>query len=144
MTDPLSSEAALASFLEGFETGSWPGPEWKHVHHVIMAACYLTDLPLDTATQTIRTGIQRYNLSQGGQNTDTSGYHETLTIFWIRIIHRFLDTLPAGQSRLENARAVAAEFGPQRDLFKPYWSFDIVNSVEARRAWLPPNLASLD
>lgn len=137
--DPLSSDEALASFLRGFEDGTWPVKEWTHRSHVIMAACYLTTLNETAATPVIRDNIRRYNLAQGGQNTDTSGYHETLTIFWIRVIDRFLESLPASLSRLDKIRAAADEFGGRGRLFEEFWTFDVVKSVEARRRWIAPD-----
>lgn len=137
--DPLSSAEALASFLRGFEDGTWPVKEWTHRSHVIMAACYLTALNEADATSVIRENIRGYNLAQGGQNTDTSGYHETLTIFWIRVIDRFLRSLPPALSRLDKIRAAAGEFGGRSRLFEDFWTFDVVKSVEARRTWIAPD-----
>ena len=28
--------------------------------------------------------VGRYNEAVGGKNTETSGYHETITVFWIK------------------------------------------------------------
>jgi hypothetical protein len=139
MNDPLSSEEALSAFLRGFEDGSWPGKEWTHRSHVIMAACYLTAESADNVTPLIRNNIKKYNLSQGGENTDSSGYHESLTIFWIRVIDDFLRHLPASLPRLAQVKAAADEFGDRRKLFEDYWTFDVVKSVEARRAWVEPD-----
>jgi len=134
-----STEAALEQFLSDFETGVYPKQHWTHQAHVVMAAAYLTKLSREDATQRIRTGIPAYNTAQGGENTDTAGYHESLTIFWIHIVARYLESLPEPMTRLDRVRSVAAEFGQQRGLHKDYWSFDVVNSVEARRNWVPPD-----
>ncbi|MEZ5355112.1 MAG: hypothetical protein R2762_20955 [Bryobacteraceae bacterium] len=134
----MESEASLDAFLRGFEDGSYPSTEWTHEAHIVMATAYLAALPIEDATAHIRGRIPAYNLAQGGQNTDTSGYHETLTIFWIRILADWL-TGRTESSRLEKVRAAAAEFGQQRKLHEGYWSFDVVKSVEARRIWVPPD-----
>jgi hypothetical protein len=92
-----------------------------------------------------RTGPSAYRDSAlqrqpGRQNTEDSGYHETLTCFWHDAIRDFIATLPAGLDRLAVARAVMAEFGPRRDLFREYYDFDVVNSRQARAKWIPPTL----
>jgi hypothetical protein len=38
---------------------------------------------------------------------------------------------------------LVAEFAPRRDLFREYYSFDVVRSVEARRSWMPPDVKRL-
>lgn len=144
MSDPLESEASLDVFLRGFEEGSYPKAEWTHRAHVIMAAAYLSRMSPEQALPVIRERIKAYNLAQGGENTETSGYHESLTVFWIAVVSRFLGGLDAGIVRLEKVRRAADYFGARRDLFKAYWSFDVVTSVEARRGWVPPDSRPLD
>jgi len=51
--------------------------------------------------------------------------------------------MPADLPRLETVRALVGELGPRRDLYKGYYSFDVVRSVEARRSWVPPDVKPL-
>ena len=129
-------EAALQSLIAGFEDGTWPGAQWRHSSHLALAACYILDYP--DAMNLLRTRIARYNESQGGKNTPDSGYHETITRFWVEIISRLMADLPPGLTRLEVARRVVACFGDRRDLFRDYYDFDVVTSREARATWVPP------
>jgi hypothetical protein len=139
LADPLKSEAALDTFLAAFETGTWPHSAWTHTSHVIMAGCYLLAWPEAEATERIRQGICRYNESQGNVNTADSGYHETLTIFWIQTIRAWLAGEPPGRTRLDVVRSLAEEFGSRRDLYKDYYSFDVLGSREARAQWIAPD-----
>jgi hypothetical protein len=134
----LASEASLNALIAGFEDGSWPKAQWTHAAHLTVGACYILDG--DSALHRLRTGIPRYNVSQGGKNTEDSGYHETLTGFWHNVIRDFIATLPSGLDRITIARAVVTEFAPQRDLFRQFYDFDVVNSREARAKWIPPTL----
>jgi hypothetical protein len=141
LPDFLSDEAALSALISGFEAGTWPGKQWTHATHLALGACYILDGRDDSedALDRLRTGIPRYNVSQGGVNTEDSGYHETLTCFWHNIIRDYIGTLPAGLDRLATVRAVVTEFAPRRDLFREYYDFDVVKSREARARWIPPN-----
>jgi hypothetical protein len=132
----LEDEAALQSLIAGFEDGTWPGAQWRHSSHLALAACYILDYP--DAMNLLRSRIASYNESRGGKNTPDSGYHETITRFWVEIISRFIGRLPPDLSRLEVARRVVASFGNRRDLFRDYYDFDVVTSREARAAWVPP------
>jgi hypothetical protein len=134
----LASEAALEALIAGFEDGSWPRAQWTHAAHLALGACYI--LEGDAALDRLRIGIPRYNVSQGGKNTEDSGYHETLTCFWHDVMRDFIAALPSGLDRLAIARAVVTEFAPQRDLFRQYYDFDVVNSREARAKWIPPTI----
>ncbi len=139
----MESEDDLDRFLEGFENGTWPKEKWTHQAHVVMGGCYVLAHGVETATRLARERIPRYNVAQGGENTDANGYHETLTVFWIRVIAAFLSALPVAHSRLEKIRALSEHFGTRRDLFKSYYSYDVVQSKAARREWVPPDLREL-
>jgi len=139
LPDPpfLESEAALAQFIEGFERGTWPKSQWTHAAHLSMACWYLCLLPKNEATERIRSGIRHYNVAVGTANTPESGYHETLTLFWIELISR---TYRGEQSRpLEMARLMVDRFGSRRDFFRDFYTFDVVQSREARARWIPPD-----
>jgi hypothetical protein len=139
--DPLDSHESLRQFIGEFEAGTYPIDKWKHREHVIMASWYLMHLTTHEATPTIRAGIQRYNVSQGGQNTATSGYHETLTILWIHILAKALQS--ATGDVLTRVRAMASEFGMKAGLYREYYSFDVLKDVEARYQWMEPDLQPL-
>jgi len=50
-----------------------------------------------------------------------------------------LEEMGAGANKLDKVRCVVKEFGSRRDLFKQYYSFDVVGSREARSRWVPPD-----
>jgi hypothetical protein len=140
--DPLANPAALDAFIASFLDGTFPAAEWHHREHVIMAGWHLLRYTADEATPLIRERIRSYNEASGGANTAATGYHETLTIFWIRVLVARLSELD-GLEPLEKIRALAGEFGSSAGLFKEYYSFDVVKSTEARLAWVEPDLRRL-
>jgi hypothetical protein len=139
----LDSEEALSQFLDCFERGTWPKPEWTHAAHIAVAGCYLIGYSDEEAADRARSGIQHYNQCVGTINSDHSGYHETLTLFWLALVRARLRQLDAGTARIDSVRILVAEFAPQRDVFREYYSFDVVRSMEARRSWLPPDAKPL-
>jgi hypothetical protein len=122
-----------------------PKPLWTHGAHLAVGAWYLVSFPEEEAIERMRTGIQNYNECAGTANTEDSGYHETLTRFWLKIIAGQVSGLLSAsrtltlQEKLKAVRRVVEEFGGQRDLFKKYYSFDVVSSREARARWVPPD-----
>lgn len=129
--------------LQGFENGSFPHDQWNHAAHLRVAGCYLLAHPQEEALRRMREGVRRYNESTGGKNTDDSGYHETLTRFWIAVAGAFLAGLANNTSRAERIQALVSEFGSRRDLFRDYYSFDVVKSRAARRDWIAPDVKPL-
>jgi hypothetical protein len=134
----FDTEESLNEFIAAFEDGTWPVADWKHAHHLVMAACYILAYGRDEALERARFNIPRYNEAQGGRNTEDSGYHETLTVFWIDAVAR---ELPNVKSRVEAVRHVIGELASKRDLWRNYYSFDVVKSSEARKVYLLPDLS---
>jgi hypothetical protein len=137
----LASEAAFAEFVERFERGTWPKAHWTHSAHLAVACWYLMSLPKAQAISRVRDGIRSYNQAVGTANTPDSGYHETLTLFWMETIGRALGGPARSGSVLEAARQVVVQFGSRSDLFRDFYTFDIVKSREARAKWVPPDAA---
>jgi len=139
MTGFLASEAALAAFLEDFENGMVSRAVWTHSAHVAMAACYCISYDESTALAKVRGSIRRLNQCLGNRNTEEDGYHETLTVFWLSVVRSFLTAHPP-HSRPEAARSAVAEYGGSSGYFRRFYSFDVLNSREARARWIPPDL----
>ena len=143
--DFLDNEQSLADFIHQFERGTLPKATWTHAAHLAVGAWYLASFPEEVAIERMRKGIRHYNECVGTRNTADSGYHQTLTLFWLGIIVGQVSDLPSAsrkrtvQEKLEAVCRVVNEFGGQRDLFKQYYSFDVVASREARARWVAPD-----
>ena len=92
LADPLPpiTEATLDVLLRDFETGMIPKAQWTHATHLAVGGCYLLKHSEHEALERLRRGIRFLNERQGVANTPTGGYHETLTRFWLTVIHHFL------------------------------------------------------
>ena len=134
----LATDDALADFLNRFEQCAIPKEEWTHAAHLAMAGAHLLTKPLDEALDAARLGIKRFNRHHGG---DPSKYHESLTRFWVYLCHAFLQE--RGLAGAEAARALVGEFGRKSDLFRDYYSYDVVRSERARTAWEAPDRQAL-
>lgn len=131
----LASPEDFAAFIDTWERGALPKTAWTHAAHVAVGACYAVRHGADAFAHT-RAGILRHNDAVGTPNTDTSGYHETLTRFWVDVLAAFTAGL---DDEWRAACAAVARFGSVRDYHAQFFSYDVVRSVEARRAWSPPD-----
>jgi hypothetical protein len=134
----LQDEARLAEFFATWEAGKLPKSEWTHAAHVAMAAWHAYEYGVDATFARMKAGIIRHNESVGTANTETSGYHETLTRFWAGEICAVIGAGNYG-SRFEAVRAAVRKFAEERDRFRRFYSFDVVGDRRARREWIPPD-----
>jgi hypothetical protein len=132
----IASREILEAFIQAWEAGVLPKAEWTHAAHVAVGAYYRVRYP-STAFERTRSGILRYNEAVGTSNTETSGYHETLTRLWSLVLAKTVEGFTDPWEAVSHA---VEKFGQVRDLHSLYYSFDVVRSTEARRTWIPPDL----
>lgn len=135
----LASERTLDAFLAAFRDGTLPISSWTHGAHVAMAAAVLWDTPVVRALDDIRDAIKRYNVSQGGENSESSGYHETLTRLWLGVVAAALAGVPTGSTRLDAVRHAYRAFARRSAYHRDWYAFDVVKSTQARREWVAPD-----
>lgn len=135
----LSSADAFTAFVDAWERGVLPRAEWTHPAHVAVGACYAVRYGADALAH-MREGIRRYNGAVGTPNTDTSGYHETLTRFWATVVG---GAVAGMDDEWRAARLAVDGLGEDRDRHTLHYGFDVVRSVVARRSWVPPDLADI-
>jgi hypothetical protein len=143
MTLLPTTEPEIDAFLTAFEDCTLPKSRWTHSAHLFTGACYVHAHGCDLATDLMRERIRRYNVAVGGQNTPTSGYHETITVAWIKLLDRLhRDSAPI--TRADFAALAIERFSSDRNPFRQYYDFDLAASTEARLSWVPPNLRDFD
>jgi hypothetical protein len=137
------TEQEIDGFLAAFEEGTLPKKRWTHAAHLLTGACYVYRLGELGAIEKMRLCVRRYNEAVGGKNTETSGYHETITIAWIKLLAKLLCESPP-MERAAFAALAVKRFEADRNILRRYYDFNLASSVEARRTWVPPTLASFD
>ncbi len=130
MIDPATTET-----FERFCDRSLPKPEWTHEAH--LRVCWAT-LATRRRAETIaflRTAISAYNEATGVENNPTSGYHETLTCYFVGAV-----------ASLEAPRISAVLTADRCRTSAPlaHWSQKVLFSSHARATWIAPDLAPLD
>ena len=139
----FASEAEITRIGEGLFACTLPRTEWTHAAHFAAALWLMRYRPDLDAAQTMPGLIRAYNESVGRVNDDSGGYHETITLASLRAARGVLDAYPPDMPvhRIVNALMWSSLANPNWLL--EYWSRDRLMSVEARRAWVEPDLKSL-
>jgi len=127
------------SLVKAFENRTIPKIDWTHEAHLAVALYYCRTRPFAVAKNLMRDGIYWLNDSHGTPNTDDSGYHETLTVFWLKRIWNFLDERMDTLSLADLANELIERF---HDPALPlrYYTHRLLFSTSARHEYLPPNL----
>jgi len=87
--------------------------------------------------------IRRYNESVGGVNSDSEGYHETITRVFLHGVRLFLAEANPRKPLHELVNELLRSPMGRRDWPLRFYTPQRLFSVEARRKFIPPDLAAL-
>src|SRR3954453_9909197 len=110
MMHDYKTEEDVLELVRCFENASVSRDEWKHAEHLVVALYYVSRHDIVTAALKMRAGI--LNLLTKGFGVDLSKempYHETVTIFWIRVVAKF-DAAKNGASFGDKVTEMIAKF----------------------------------
>ena len=139
---PFKTEAEIAHVGEGLLARTLPRAEWTHEAHIATTCWIIVERPDIRPERDLPDLIRRYNESVGGVNSDSEGYHETITQLFIRTLRAALARSEGeGLAARVNAILLAPEGG--RDWPLRFYSRELLFSREARLGWVQPDLAAL-
>lgn len=137
------SDAEIEHVGEGLLARSLPRGEWTHEAH-LAATTYLLLKRRDIETDEELPGIiRRYNESVGGVNSDTEGYHETITRLFLSGVRLFLVEADCAAPLFDLVNELLLSPMGRRDWPLRFYSPERLFSVEARRHFVDPDLRPL-
>lgn len=131
MTPPMNAVKAADAIADAMTACRLPKSEWTHEAHVQAGLSLVLRLGAKQALATLREAIPRYNVSTNTPNTDTGGYHDTLTVYYVWAINELLREGISPENIVSHplvSRTAALDF----------WNHDDLFSVDARRHWVSP------
>jgi hypothetical protein len=139
----FTSDAEVAHIGEGLLACSLPRSQWTHEAH-LAATTYLllrrSEVDLDHALPGL---IRRYNESVGGVNSDSEGYHETITRVYLHGVRLFLSEADLQEPLWKLVNALLLSPMGMRDWPLRFYSRGRLLSVEARLKFVTPDIANL-
>ena len=139
----FATDAEIERIGEGLLARSLPRAEWTHEAHLAATTYLLTrrpDIDLDVRLPAI---IRRYNERVGGVNDDTQGYHETITRVFLHGVRLFLREADLADPLHELVNELLLSPMGRRDWPLRFYSGERLFSVDARRHFVPPDIAAL-
>ncbi len=137
----FSSDAEIERIGRGLIARSLPKAEWTHAAHFAAAFCLLRCPHVD-AMRDMPGLIRAYNEATGTPNTDTSGYHETITLASLRAARAWLEARPHASLHSALEALLLSPFG-RSDWLLTYWTRPVLFCVAARRTWIEPDVKPL-
>jgi hypothetical protein len=129
------------NFLKQFESAAWPKADWHHRQHIKVAYLYLHRYPLEIASVKISENITAYNKAHGVEESLTSGFHETMTQAWLRLVYFTL----CEYGPVENADAFFEQHPQlsQKQVLRFFYTRERFLSPEAKATFIEPDLIPL-
>ena len=137
------TDDAVAHVGEGLLARTLPREEWTHEAHLAATTYFVLKHPEIDLDTKLRGIISRYNESVGGVNSDTEGYHDTITHAYLRGIRFFLEEADVARPIHDLVNELLMSPMGRRDWPLRFWSKECLTSVEARRDWVEPDLAAM-
>ena len=139
----FASDRDVAHIGEGFITRTLPREEWTHEAHLATATYLILRHPEIDLDEELADLIRRYNESVGGVNSDSEGYHETITRVFLHGARLFLGEADASEPLHELVNELLLSPMGKRDWPLRFYSRERLFSVEARRNFVGPDVAEL-
>jgi hypothetical protein len=138
----FSSEAEIKRAGEKFLDRSLPKPEWTHAAHFAVSLWLIRHRPALDLDEKLPSLIRAFNEATGTPNTDSGGYHETITRASLAAVRARLAASGAALLHEILNGLLASPLGDSGWLLE-HWSRERLFSVAARRSWLAPDLKPL-
>ena len=135
------SDAEIEHIGEGLLGRTLPRAEWTHEAHLAATTYLLLKRPDVDIDKELPGIIRRYNESVGGVNSDTEGYHETITRAFLHGVRLFLSETDPKEPLHELVNELLLSPMGRRDWPLRFYSPARLFSLEARRAFMPPDAA---
>jgi hypothetical protein len=135
----------MENLVQQFISCTLPKEQWTHEAHFVTCVWHLMNYSKFETICLLRSRIIAYNLSVGGQNTGTSGYHETLTQFYIKIIDKYLqENENINHTFDDKIKKVLNSKLADREYPLMYYSKALLFSLTCRATWVEPDLKTLE
>ena len=137
------SDDEIVRIGEGLMARTLPRPEWTHEAHLATTTYLLTRRPDIDIDKELPGFIRAYNESVGGVNSDSEGYHETITRVFLHGVRLFLAEADFKEPLHELVNELLLSPMGRRDWPLRFYSPARLFSVEARRNFVPPDIGTL-
>ena len=136
------SPEALEELVSRFQARTLPHSEWTHRAHLSVGLWHVHRFGAAEALEQLRERIRRLNDSHGTPNSETRGYHETITRAYVTVLAEYLSGCD-GTPLADCVGSLLASPVAGKEYLLRFYSKDRLMSRQARAAWVEPDLRDL-
>lgn len=131
----------IRQLVSEFENRTLNKNLWTHEAHLVIALWYALHYDMEGGLKRLRKNISEYNTAVGTANTETSGYHETITKFWLRSVKTFVGNNKGADNTIEFlcSKLLKSEIAAKNYLLN-FYTPKLLFSSKARANWVEPDL----
>ena len=133
-TANFTSNAEVTALVEGFENASIPASDFTHRAHIAVALSYMDEMAPDAALTRMRRHIRSFARHHGADQL----YHETLTVFWMRLLAHLNKVYRVDLPLWQRINLITTRWGTRLPV-EAHYSKELINSAAARANWFPPD-----
>ena len=123
----------MQELVDAFETGTIAPSQFDHAAHMAAALSYLAALPFADAGARMRTALLQFTARHG-----INVYHETITTFWMRLLHH-LASGPYRDVPLWSRINLIVKRWEHAGAVEAHYSRELLSSKAARQGWVSPD-----
>ncbi len=144
MSTAFINDAQVEHIAKGFLNANLPKAEWTHPAHFAALLWILRYRPDLNPEKDMPGLIRAYNLATGTENSDSSGYHETITLASITATRAVLARHASDMSLHTILNQIMDSSLGKSNWLLTHWLRETLFSVAARRNWVAPDRTALN
>jgi CDP-diacylglycerol--glycerol-3-phosphate 3-phosphatidyltransferase len=136
-TRDFASDGEVRRLVAAFEKAAMRPEQFHHGAHMAVALSYLASMPEAEATARMRSSLKNFTAHHG-----INVYHETVTLFWMQLLHHLTLTTYRALPLWRRINSIANRYATVSPV-KLHYSSRLLRTARARKQWVPPDRAPL-
>lgn len=132
-TRDFAGDAEVQQLVDAFEAGKIAPSQFDHAAHMATGLSYLAAMPLEEAIARMRSSLLQFTARHG-----INVYHETITGFWMRLLHHLASGPYRGVPLWSRINLIVKRW-EHVEAVEAHYSHALISSKNAREQWIPPD-----
>ena len=137
-TRDFASDAEVHELVAAFESGTIAPSQFNHAAHMATALSYLAVDSFVDAQARMREALLQFTARHG-----IDDYHETITTFWMRLLHHLANG-PYRDVPLWSRINLIVKRWEHAGVVETHYSRELISSKAARQNWVLPDRLPLN
>jgi hypothetical protein len=129
----FTNDGEVRELVRAFEEATVLPSQFHHCAHIAVALTYLAEASVDDATVRMRQTLQKFTQRHG-----VNVYHETVTLFWMKLLDHLATTHYRDMPLWRRINLIVERWAVT-DPIAAHYSRSVISSRAARESWIAPD-----